>query len=114
MRDVRAVIADVEKGREAGELSPTILMDYLEVGIGAGLAGASVALADAGTIPIEAGLAGAFAIGIVAAILLTLVARRLPQAQPSTGQRFSSSSRRAPSRPLPTRGTLWRRCRRDP
>jgi hypothetical protein len=55
------------------------------VGIGAGLAGASIPLADAGTISIEAGLAGAFAIGIVAAILLTLVARRLPQAQPSTG-----------------------------
>jgi len=33
-------------------------MDYLGVGIGAGLGGASVALADAGTISIEAGLAG--------------------------------------------------------
>jgi hypothetical protein len=53
------------------------------VGIGAGLAGASIALADAGTISIEAGLAGAFAIGIVVAVLLGLVARRLPDGRPS-------------------------------
>jgi hypothetical protein len=74
-------MAEVEEGREAGELSSTILMDYLGVGIGAGLAGASIALADAGTISIEGGLAGAFAIGIVAAVLLTTVARRLPDAR---------------------------------
>ena len=43
--------------------------------------GASVALADAGTLSIEAGLAGAFSIGIVAAALLVLVARRLPDAR---------------------------------
>jgi len=49
------------------------------------LGGASVALADAGTISIEAGLAGAFAIGIVAAVLLTLVARRLPDTRPGAG-----------------------------
>jgi MFS family permease len=78
-----AVMAEVEEGREAGELSSTILMDYLGVGIGAGLGGASIALADAGTISIEAGLAGAFAIGIVAAVLLALVARRLPDARTS-------------------------------
>jgi hypothetical protein len=76
-----AVMAEVEEGREAGELSCTILMDYLGVGIGAGLAGASIALAGVGTISIEAGLAGAFAIGIVAAVLLALVARRLPDAR---------------------------------
>jgi MFS family permease len=76
-----AVTAEVEEGREAGELSSMILMDYLGVGIGAGLAGASIALADAGTVSIEAGLAGAFVIGIVAAVLLALVARRLPDAR---------------------------------
>jgi hypothetical protein len=54
-------------------------MDYLGVGIGAGLAGASIALVGAETISIEAGLAGAFAIRIVAAVLLALVARRLPE-----------------------------------
>jgi hypothetical protein len=57
-------------------------MDYLGIGIGAGLGGASVALADAGTISIEAGLAGAFGIGILASALLVLVARRLPDARP--------------------------------
>jgi hypothetical protein len=76
-----AVMGEVEEGHEAGELSSTILMDYLGVGIGAGLAGASIALADAGTISLEAGLAGAFGIGIVAAMLLALVARRLPDAR---------------------------------
>jgi MFS family permease len=73
-----SVMGEVEEGREAGELSSTILMDYLGVGIGAGLGGASVALADEGTISIEAGLAGAFAVGIVAAVLLAVVSRRLP------------------------------------
>ncbi|HEX5938392.1 MAG TPA: MFS transporter [Actinomycetota bacterium] len=76
-----AVMGEVEEGREAGELSSTILMDYLGVGIGAGLGGASVALADAGTISIEGGLAGAFGIGIVASVLLLVVARRLPDAR---------------------------------
>jgi MFS family permease len=77
-----SVMGEVEEGREAGELSSTILMDYLGIGIGAGLGGASVALADAGTISIEAGLAGAFGIGILASALLVLVARRLPDARP--------------------------------
>ncbi len=76
-----SVMGEVEEGREAGELSSTILMDYLGVGIGAGLAGASIALADAGTISIEAGLAGGFGVGIAAAVLLAMVARRLPDAR---------------------------------
>ena len=78
-----SVMGEVEEGREAGELSSTILMDYLGVGIGAGLGGASVALADVGTITLREGLAGAFGIGIVAATLLMLVARRLPDARPT-------------------------------
>jgi MFS family permease len=73
-----SVMGEAEAGREAGELSSMILMDYLGVGIGAGLGGASVALADAGTLSIREGLAGAFGVGIVAAVLLALVARRLP------------------------------------
>jgi predicted MFS family arabinose efflux permease len=76
-----AAMSEIEEGREAGELSSTILMDYLGVGIGAGLGGASVALADGGTLTIREGLAGAFAIGIVAALTLALVARRLPAAR---------------------------------
>jgi hypothetical protein len=75
-----SVMGQAEEGREAGDLSSTILMDYLGVGIGAGLGGASVALADTGTISLEAGLAGAFGVGILAAVLLVLVARRLPDA----------------------------------
>ena len=76
-----SVMGEAEEGREAGELSSTILMDYLGVGIGAGLGGASVALADTGKISIEAGLAGAFGVGILAAALLAMVARRLPDAR---------------------------------
>jgi predicted MFS family arabinose efflux permease len=76
-----SVMTEVEEGREAGELSSTILMDYLGFGIGAGLGGASVALADGGLVSIEAGLAGAFGVGIVAAVLLAFVARRLPDAR---------------------------------
>ena len=76
-----SVMGEATEGREAGELSSMILMDYLGVGIGAGLAGVWIALADAGTISLEAGLAGAFGVGVVAAVLLTLVARRLPDAR---------------------------------
>jgi MFS family permease len=82
-----SVMSEVEEGREAGELSSTILMDYLGVGIGAGLGGASVALADAGTLTIHEGLAGAFAVGVVAALLLILVARRLPDARATLEER---------------------------
>ena len=73
------------EGREAAELSPTILMDYLGVGIGAGLAGVSIALADEGTISIEAGLAGAFGLGVTFALVLALVGRRLPDTRDVPG-----------------------------
>jgi MFS family permease len=79
-----SVMGIAREGREAGELSPTILMDYLGVGIGAGLGGASVALASVGTITIREGLAGAFGVGIVAAVLLAFVARRLPDTGPGS------------------------------
>jgi len=73
-----SVMGQATEGREAAELSSTILMDYLGVGIGAGLGGVFIALADAGTISLEAGLAGAFGIGVTFALLLALVGRRLP------------------------------------
>jgi hypothetical protein len=76
-----SVMAEATEGREAGELSSTILMDFLGVGVGAGLGGASVALAADGTISLEAGIAGAFAIGLVTALLLALVGRRIPDAR---------------------------------
>lgn len=77
-----AVMSETTEGREAGELSGTILMDFLGVGVGAGLGGASVALADAEVISLEAGIAGAFGVGLVAALLLAFVARRIPDARP--------------------------------
>jgi hypothetical protein len=53
-------------------------MDYLGVGIGAGLGGVCIALADAGTISLKGGLAGAFGLGVTFALVLALVGRRLP------------------------------------
>jgi predicted MFS family arabinose efflux permease len=73
-----SVMRVATEGREAAELSSTILMDYLGVGIGAGLGGVCIALADAGTISLEAGLAGAFGLGVTFALVLALVGRRLP------------------------------------
>ncbi|MGH2635336.1 MAG: MFS transporter [Actinomycetota bacterium] len=77
-----SVMSEATRGREAGELSSIILMDFLGVGVGAGLGGACVALADAGTISLEAGIAGAFGIGLLSAVLLALVGRRIPDARP--------------------------------
>lgn len=65
-------------GEEATELSSTLLMDTLGIAIGAGLAGASVALAESGGVSLDAGLVGAFSIGLLAAVLLIPVAHRLP------------------------------------
>ena len=76
-----SVMSEATEGREAGELSATILMDFLGIGVGAGLGNASVALADAGTISLAAGIGGAFAIGLLAAMLLALVGRRIPDAR---------------------------------
>ncbi|MFL5737453.1 MAG: MFS transporter [Actinomycetota bacterium] len=72
-----------KRGHEAGDLSSTLLMDFLGISLGAGLAGACVALADAGITSLRGGIAGAFAIGFVTAIGLALVARRLPVGAPA-------------------------------
>jgi MFS family permease len=76
-----SVMRVATEGREGAELSSTILMDYLGVGIGAGLGGVCIALADAGTISLDAGLAGAFGLGVTFALVLALVGRRLPDAR---------------------------------
>jgi MFS family permease len=76
-----SVMGEATRGREAGELSSIILMDFLGVGLGAGLGGASVSLAAAGKVSLEAGIAGAFGIGFVAAALLAVVGRRMPDAR---------------------------------
>ena len=73
-----SVMGEATEGREAAELSSTILMDYLGVGIGAGLGGVCIALADAGTISLEAGLAGAFGLGVTFALLLASSAGACP------------------------------------
>lgn len=80
-----SVMRQATEGSEAAELSSTILMDYLGVGIGAGLAGVSIALAGAGTISIEAGLAGAFGLGVAFSLVLALVGRRLPDTRDVPG-----------------------------
>jgi Major Facilitator Superfamily len=77
-----AVMSETTAGREAGELSSMILMDFLGIGIGAGLGGVSVALADAGHISLRAGVAGAFAMGLVACVALVLLAGRIPDGRP--------------------------------
>jgi MFS family permease len=73
-----AAMSVTSAGREAGELSTALLMDYLGIAIGAGLAGASLALADAGLLTVEQGLVGAFGIGLAGAFGIVAVARRLP------------------------------------
>jgi MFS family permease len=73
-----SVMGEATEGREAAELSSTILMDYLGVGIGAGLGGVFIALADTDTISLEAGLAGAFGLGVTFALVLAFIGRRLP------------------------------------
>jgi MFS family permease len=75
-----AAMSLTTRGSEAAELSATLLTDFMGIAIGAGLGGASVALADAGIVSLRVGIGGAFAIGVVAAGLLLLTARRLPAA----------------------------------
>jgi MFS family permease len=73
------------RGEEASELSSTLLMDTLGIALGAGLAGASIALARPTGAPLRIGLAGAFGIGLLACALLLIVAPRLPE--PDRGPR---------------------------
>jgi MFS family permease len=74
-----AVMSSTSAGNEAGELSSTLLMDTLGIAVGAGLGGACVAAAKAWGTGLDDGLAGAFALGLVAALALLPVARRLPR-----------------------------------
>ena len=76
-----AVMGATAAGDEAGELSSSLLMDTLGVAMGAGLGGASVALADAAGAGLRAGLAGAFFVGLLCAVLLLPIAHRLPRQQ---------------------------------
>lgn len=69
-------------GEEAGELSATLLMDTLGVAFGAGLGGASIALAEAAGASLAAGLTGAFGIAIATTLLLLAIAGRIPAGRP--------------------------------
>jgi hypothetical protein len=80
-----AVMNASPRGEEASELSSTLLMDTLGVALGAGLAGASVALARSTGASLRVGLAGAFGVGVVACLLLLLVTPRLPDRAPAPG-----------------------------
>jgi MFS family permease len=73
-----AVMDSSIRGEEATQLSSSLLMDTLGVALGAGLAGASVALARSSGASLRVGLAGGFGVGAVAALLLLGIAHRLP------------------------------------
>jgi MFS family permease len=70
-------------GEEGEELSAVLLMDMLGVATGAGLGGAAIALSDALDAPLRAGLAGAFALALVAAAVLAAIAPRIPSSPPT-------------------------------
>ena len=76
-----AVMSETSEGREAGELSSTLLMDFLGIGIGAGLGGVFIAAADDGWISLRTGVAWAFGLGLFAAVLLWLLSPRIPDAR---------------------------------
>lgn len=82
-----AVMGAATRGAEAGELSSSLLMDTLGVAMGAGLGGASVALAAHFGAGLRAGLAGAFCTGLLCLALVLLVAPRLPGRPPGGPQR---------------------------
>ena len=71
------------EGEEASEVSSVLLMDMLGVSTGAGLGGGVVAITEALEIELARGIAGAYAIGIAALIVLLVVAGRISPGRPS-------------------------------
>jgi MFS family permease len=67
-------------GEEGERLSAVLLMDMLGVATGAGLGGAAIAMSDALGAPLRTGLAGAFALALVAAAVLIVITPRIPSA----------------------------------
>jgi MFS family permease len=67
-----------EAGREASDLSPTLLMDMSGVAVGQGLGGVALTNAVALGLGIAVGLGGAFLTTGVAAIVLIWIAPRIP------------------------------------
>ena len=65
-------------GEEGEKLSAVLLLDMLGVATGAGLGGAAIAMSDALEAPLRTGLAGAFALALVAAASLIAITPRIP------------------------------------
>jgi MFS family permease len=78
-----AAMSQASVGAEASQLSSILLTDTLGAGIGTGLGGACIAIADAQGSQLRVGIAGAFAIGFAAALALIAIARRLPLGTPT-------------------------------
>ena len=73
-----AVMHEVGDREGATEVSSVLLMDVLGWGIGAGLGGSSIAIAQATGRSLMTGLIGAFTIALCTALTLLSIARRLP------------------------------------
>jgi MFS family permease len=73
-----AVMHEVGERRGATEVSSTLLMDVLGWGVGAGLGGSCIAIAQAAGLSLRTGLIGAFAVAVLTALTLLSIAPRLP------------------------------------
>jgi hypothetical protein len=73
-----AVMHEAGEHRGASEVSSTLLMDVLGWGVGAGLGGACVALAQAAGLSLQVGLIGVFAVALLMGLTLLRVSARLP------------------------------------
>jgi MFS family permease len=80
-----SVMRAAEDEDQAEELSSTLLMDTLGMAVGAGLGGGCIALSLAFHEGLRVGIAGAYGVGFLAALLLFVVARRLPSELASPG-----------------------------
>ncbi len=91
------VLAEAPPGGEGGAAASLQVSDVLGMALGTGLGGAAVAVGEALGAPPRPGVAVAFALGLVAAVLACGVARRLPgggDGRPgqSMGRRLRSSA----------------------
>ena len=73
-----AVMHEVGERRGSGEVSSTLLMDVLGWGIGAGLGGSAIAIAQATGQSLRTGIIGAFTIAVIIALTLLSISPRLP------------------------------------
>jgi hypothetical protein len=81
-----AAMAAAEVGREASDLSPTLLMDMSGVVVGQGLGGIALSNAVASGLGIAIGLGGAYLTTGIAAVALLVVAPRIPDRPRSTSR----------------------------